>query len=38
MQGLMDAASDLTRLDDTFVAMFRASGRPSAARGRCAVC
>ena len=24
MQGLMDAASDLTRLDDTFVAMFRA--------------
>jgi hypothetical protein len=23
MQGLMDAASDLTRLDDTFVAMFR---------------
>lgn len=24
MQGLMDAASDLTRLDETFVAMFRA--------------
>lgn len=24
MQGLMDATSDLTRLDDTFVAMFRA--------------